>query len=191
MRPRKQHLLRVLAPQCKARGNPRDGHHVHYLHYGTVSRDQILQLLGHTGLRRIFASHGGAWLGLGADEAEDDEDDNDVTVGGYGAMLGRRRRRRRAATPVDFPKVPSDIGRGLMNSGTFGSNEYYHDVLRKKKRKLAGRVMNRELGSDAVQDKRLNRLLLQVSKKIWSICRNVDGYVGHDSFVQCRYDNSL
>lgn len=167
-RPRKQHLLRVLVPQCKARKIHHDGRHGRYLHYGTVSRDQLFQLLGHTGLRRIFASHGGAWLGLGADEAEDDEDEDDVTVGGYGAMLGRRRRRRRAATPVNFPKVPSDVGRGLMCSGTFGSNEYYQDVLRKKKRKLARRVMHRELGSDTVQDKRLNKLLLQVSKRYGS-----------------------
>ncbi|MCJ1245808.1 hypothetical protein MMC30_003012 [Trapelia coarctata] len=126
-----------------------------------VSRDQILQLLGHTGLRRIFTSHGGAWLGLGSDEADDDEDDDDFTAGGYGAMLGRRRRRRRAATPVELPKVPSDVGRELMNSGTFGSNEYYQDILRNKKRKLARRVMSRELGVDTVQDKRANRLLLQ------------------------------
>lgn len=79
-------------------------------------------------------------------------------------MLGRRRRRRRAATPVEFPKVPSDIGRELMNSGTFGSNEYYQDIVRKKKRKLARRVMSRELGLDTVHDKRISRLLLQASK---------------------------
>jgi len=77
-----------------------------------------------------------------------------------------------------------------MNSGTFGSNEYYQDILRKKKRKLGRRVISRELAVATVQDNRVNRLLLQVSMPR-PLCFDVDGYVGHDSFVQCGYDNSL
>ena len=63
---------------------------------------------------------------------------------------------------VDFPKVPSDVGRVLMSSGNFGSNEYYQNILRKRKRKLALRLMARELGLDAVQDMTANRLVSQV-----------------------------
>ncbi|MCJ1393870.1 hypothetical protein MMC18_006746 [Xylographa bjoerkii] len=122
-----------------------------------VSRNQILQLLGHAGLRRIFASHGGASFGL-ADLDEDDDDDG--MEGGYGSMVGRRRRKRKASK-VEFPKVPSDVGRELMNSGNFGSNEYYQDILRRKKQKLARRILSRELGLDAVQDRRGNKLLSQ------------------------------
>ena len=148
-------------PQSRVRAPLQRTPYILYLHLGTVSRNQILQLLGHTGLRRIFASHGGAWLGLGGDAAED-EDDDDFTARGHGTMLGWGRRRRRAANSVEFPKVPSDVGRELMDSGTFGSNEYYKISLRKRKRKLARRVMSRELGNCTAQGKRANNLLLQV-----------------------------
>ena len=76
-------------------------------------------------------------------------------------MVGRRRRKRKTSK-VEFPKVPSDVGRELMNSGNFGSNEYYRDILRRKRQKLARRVMSRELGLDATQDKRGDRLISQV-----------------------------
>ena len=132
-----------------------------------VSRNQILQLLGHAGLRRIFASHGGAGFGL-ADLGEDDDEDNGIE-GGYGSMVGRRRRRRKSPK-AEFPKVPSSVGRELMDSGNFGSNEYYRDVLRRRKQKLASRVMSRELGLDSAHDKRGNKLLCQVSKSSHDAC---------------------
>ncbi|MCJ1404199.1 hypothetical protein MMC11_007424 [Xylographa trunciseda] len=124
-----------------------------------VSRNQILQLLGHAGLRRIFASHGGASFGL-ADLDEDDDEDDSIE-GGYGSMVGRRRRKRKVST-VEFPKVPSDVGRELMNSGNFGSNEYYQDILRRKKQKLARRILSRELALDPLQNRRGDRLLSQL-----------------------------
>lgn len=50
-----------------------------------------------------------------------------------------------------------------MDSGTFGSNEYYLERLKKRKTKLASRLMRRELGleSDA-RRKRFNMLMAQV-----------------------------
>lgn len=129
-----------------------------------VSRNQILQLLRHAGLRTIFASHGGARFGLaelnGVDDDDDDYDDDDD--GGHGGMVGRRRRKRKTSK-VDYPKVPSKVGQELMDSGNFGSNEYYRDILIRKKQKLAMRIMSRELGRDAVQDRRGNKLLSQVN----------------------------
>ena len=52
-----------------------------------------------------------------------------------------------------------------MDSGTFGSNEIYQDVLKKQKPKLARRLMSRELGRDGTQSKRENRLMSQVTSK--------------------------
>ena len=110
-------------------------------------------MLGHAGLRRIFASHGGARFTLGdLDEPENDEDRDGGTENGNVKKM----------TEVVFPKVPSDVGRMLMISGNFGSNEYYQDTLKKRKRKLARRLMNRELGLDIVHDRTANRLVLQV-----------------------------
>ena len=109
-----------------------------------------MQLLGHAGLQRLFANHGAS--GVQAILADDD----DSTFGN-----GRRRRRRRASGPK-FPKVPSEQGKKLMDSGTFGSNEYYRDLLRKRKPRLATRLMERELGIDDPRLKRTNRLMSQV-----------------------------
>ena len=81
---------------------------------------------------------------------------------GTATLLGRNRRRCKKTKKADFPKVPSDVGRGLMSSGNFGINENYQDILRKRKRKLARRLMTRELGLNAVQDKTANRLVSQV-----------------------------
>ena len=111
---------------------------------------QILQLLGHAGLQRLFANHGAS--GVQAILTDDDD-------GTFG--VGRRRRRPRTSGPK-FPKVPSEQGKKLMDSGTFGSNEYYHDLLRKRKPRLATRLMQRELGIDDSRLKRTNRLMSQV-----------------------------
>ena len=119
-----------------------------------VSRNQILQLLGHAGLRRIFATRRQAGIIV---ENDDDED----LAGGYGRFVGRHIRHRKSSKAL-YPPVPSKEGRRLMDSGTFGSNEYYRDMLRKRKQRLSRRLMSRELGLDSVQDRRGNRLISQV-----------------------------
>ncbi|MCJ1473444.1 hypothetical protein MMC13_002095 [Lambiella insularis] len=124
-----------------------------------VSRNQILQLLGHAGLRRIFASRGGTRSGLPELDGEESDDDDGLEVG-YGSTVGRRRRKCQASK-VDFPEVPSVAGQELMNSGNFGFNECYRDILRRKKQKLGRRVLTRELGQDTAQDRRGNKLLSQ------------------------------
>ncbi|KAK4989477.1 hypothetical protein LTR50_003221 [Elasticomyces elasticus] len=112
----------------------------------TISQQQILQLLGHTGLRQLFTSHGAHWLGSRQrahveDEDEDDEDDDEYM--GYPPHRRRRSARRRGQNL--YPKVPSEEGRKLMESGTFGTNERSQDTYKRKK-KLAYRTMVRELG---------------------------------------------
>lgn len=63
------------------------------------------------------------------------------------------RRRRRNLDPNRFPKVPSEEGTKLMNSGDFGSTDRFPldpssgDLdTRKRKKDIARRVLDRELG---------------------------------------------
>lgn len=116
-----------------------------------MSRAQILRLLGHAGLRQIL-SHRGAG-GLFNAQGQDD-DDYDDGFGGVG-----RRRRRPKGTPVQLPPVPNPEGEKLMDSGIFGTNSYCQDVLRKRKKRMARRLMSRELGANA---KRENNSMAQV-----------------------------
>jgi len=90
---------------------------------------------------------------------DDEEDDDDSETGtGFDPVRPRRRRDRGRAT---FEKVPSDVGKELMDAGVFGSNYRPEDSIKRKK-KLAYKVMRRELGlgSDGRQ-KNANRLLKQ------------------------------
>ncbi|PLB39231.1 WD40 repeat domain-containing protein [Aspergillus candidus] len=109
-----------------------------------VSAARLLNLLASNGLRRILRYNGwrdGAW------EEEDDEEDD---LGGF-----LRYRRRPANSGRDeLPKVPSDEGTKLMGSGDFGSNPYFVDVLKKRKRSLATKLMWRELGVDVDNSQR-------------------------------------
>lgn len=106
----------------------------------TVTRNQIMQLLGHAGLGRIFAANYGLHRPHHFD-GEEEEEESDGPDTGYGDVAPKRRGRGSAA----FQKVPSDKGIELMNTGTFGSNDRKLDSVKRKKR-LAYRVMKRELG---------------------------------------------
>ncbi|KAF1966949.1 WD40 repeat-like protein [Bimuria novae-zelandiae CBS 107.79] len=136
-----------------------------------ISRDQILQLLGHSGLRQLFATGGFATMGArhrsrlfvdddDEDEEDDDDDDSDYVeqATGYDPVGPRRRGNRGRAA---FGKVPSDTGRDLMNTGTFGGNDRAGDSIQRKKR-LAYQVMQRELGLGSNgRQKNASRLMRQ------------------------------
>ena len=93
-------------------------------------------------------------------ESDDEEDDEENDGTGYGPVR-RSGRRKRVGGRAAFEKVPSEQGRVLKNSGTYGSNPRPLDTLKRKKR-LAYDIMNRELGlgSDGRQ-KNATRLLKQ------------------------------
>ncbi|KAB8236885.1 WD40 repeat domain-containing protein [Aspergillus alliaceus] len=74
----------------------------------------------------------------------DDEDEEDEELAGFFGF--RRRARRGRGDPA--PAVPSEEGAKLMASGDFGSNFYFTDELKKRRRTLATRTMWRELGID-------------------------------------------
>lgn len=100
----------------------------------TITRDELLQLITQTGFRRIFYSGRGTRGRL----VDDDDDDEDY-------YPGMRTRRRPNRTAVPFPKIPSDEGRELMESGVFGTNERPESSMRPRKR-LARKILERELG---------------------------------------------
>lgn len=101
--------------------------------------------------------------GLRAVDLDNEDDENeDDGLDGYGGLLGRFRRRPKGSKAKP-PPVPSEEGRKLMDSGCFGSNEYYQEMLRKQQPRLSKRLMSRELEMDLKQRKRENRLIAQVT----------------------------
>lgn len=119
-----------------------------------VTRNQLLQLLGHAGLGRLFADH----TGRRRRPLLDDDDEDSEPDTGYGGVGPRR---RRGLGRKAFQKVPSEEGRELMESGTFGTNDRSEDTLRRRK-KTAYRLMQRELGLGcAGRQKSVNRLISQ------------------------------
>ncbi|GAP90185.1 putative wd repeat protein [Rosellinia necatrix] len=101
---------------------------------GLVSQREILNLLRGRNLGILLRG--------------DDDDDG-------GGRWGPRLRGRRPLDPNRFPKVPSDEGRELMNSGTFGANDI-SSPLRKRKQ-LARRILERELGTGDRSYRRMNQ----------------------------------
>jgi WD repeat-containing protein 23 len=127
-----------------------------------VTRDQIMQLLGHEGIGRIFASTYANRAALSRNpraadiEDDDDEEEDEEEGNGYDPVVPKRKRNRGRAA---FQKVPSEQGRELMNAGNFGSSPRSEDTIKRKK-KLAYNIMRRELGlgSDGRQ-KNANRVI--------------------------------
>jgi WD repeat-containing protein 23 len=120
-----------------------------------AQRRNVIRLLQNTEVGRLFRF-------ATNDDLDEDDDDGDFNP-------RWRRRRRPRPDPDRFPKVPSPEGIELMNSGAFGSNEAQnvtssdvHNIGKKKK--LALRILDRELAVDSPAKWRLNnRLMAQVS----------------------------
>lgn len=102
---------------------------------GLLSRRQVLDFLRRSNLGHLVFGEG------------DDEDEDDFHFG--------YRRRPRGSDPDRFPKVPSDKGRELMDSGTFGANDIYSPI--KTKKQLARRILDRELGIGNRATRRINQ----------------------------------
>lgn len=72
--------------------------------------------------------------------------------------------------PKQFPKVPSDEGRKLMQSGVFGT----YDRWQPKPKALARRLLDRELGLNGWSGQKVNQgLMAQVCVDHPSLCRYV------------------
>jgi WD repeat-containing protein 23 len=133
-----------------------------------ITREQIMQLLGHAGLGRIFASdltpRGARRRNLRTVAEDDDDDgqgDSDPGTGYDLAGSGRTLRNRRPRGRAAFEKVPSEQGTELMNAGAFGSSSRSEDTIKRKKR-LAYDIMRRSLGIGSNgRQKNATRLLKQ------------------------------
>jgi WD repeat-containing protein 23 len=118
-----------------------------------------MQLLGHAGLGQLFAldytSRPRRRNPYFTFDSDDEPESGDA--GSDSAGPRKKRLRGRAA----FQKVPSEEGRILMNSGTFGTNPRSTDSTRRKKR-LQYRIMQRELGlGGSGRQKNVNSLMKQ------------------------------
>lgn len=136
-------------------------------------RRQVMRLLANSEIGRLFH--------FAADDDEfDDEVDNDDELDGDFNHLWRRRRRRTRPDPNRFPKVPSDKGTELMSSGTFGSNEVQTVKTDEtnnisKKKKLARRILDRELATQSYAKQKVNqRLMAQVRVVMSRQCLTID-----------------
>lgn len=131
---------------------------LYLIDYHAAAGNRLLNLLAANGLRHIL--HSNAWHGNFVEEENNEEDDYDDDDFGF-----FRYRRERRQAHHDPPKVPSDEGRELMDSGDFGTNAYYVDELKKRKRTLATKIMWRELGVDVSDSgaRRDPRFISQVS----------------------------
>ncbi|KAH7078425.1 WD40-repeat-containing domain protein [Paraphoma chrysanthemicola] len=129
-----------------------------------ITRDQIMQLLGHAGLGRIFASDfTPRRRNLRAVPEDDDDDDYESDQDtGYDPVGPRRTlRSRQPRGRAAFDKVPSERGKELMNTGAFGSSARSEDTIKRKKR-LAYNIMRRSLGLGSEgRQKTATRLLKQ------------------------------
>jgi WD repeat-containing protein 23 len=97
------------------------------------------------------------------EQSETDEDDlNDED---FMPMFRNRLRARRSGETPKFPPVPNPEGKKLMREGHFGTDEYYVDRLKQRKKALATRLMWRELGVDTYGvQKRAGQSISQVCK---------------------------
>ncbi|TAQ85491.1 hypothetical protein B7494_g6187 [Chlorociboria aeruginascens] len=116
-----------------------------------VRQRQMIRLLQNSQIGRLFHFVSGDEL-----QFEDDEDEESAW---------RRWTRRPKPDPNRFPKVPSDKGRELMNSGIFGSDEVHasrgsrpNNISEVKK--LARRILDRELATEDSARRRVNQRLM-------------------------------
>ena len=102
-----------------------------------------------------------AFNGRAANTGVDDDEDDDGEAG-HGRFASRRRRRPKNCQNK-YPKIPSEEGRELMESGIYGSRDDFADIRRKRKNNISERLMWRRLGDNARGSyRRANRLISQV-----------------------------
>lgn len=156
----RQELLSHNQPQVQGDIHAYKVDHSHELYTITllslwVVPTQIMQILGHAGLRQIFANH--------SDDSVTLRLDRDDLAGGFG-IFGSRQRHRARRAKNKFPDVPSEEGQILMNQGTFGTSGYYRDRRTQRKTSLAKKLMRRELGDDREYCTRAPSAISQVRK---------------------------
>ncbi|KAL1959638.1 hypothetical protein VTO42DRAFT_1673 [Malbranchea cinnamomea] len=95
---------------------------------------QLFDYFGAEGLRQFLQGHGLLRRRLNLDDE------------GSRSSQFRRRHRQRPLEEL-YPKIPSDMGKKLMASGTYGYNPYFIDRMKRRDKSLYTRLLWRELGS--------------------------------------------
>ena len=122
-----------------------------------IPASRIMQLLGPSGLRQILRQN--QIFSTAGDD--DNDEDPDFVLGGS----SRQANRERPAKDINNTQgVPSEEGRKLMDASVFGVSEYYRDARRKRSKKLAHKIMTRELGLDRSPESKTARAISQVRK---------------------------
>lgn len=147
-----------------------------------MTRSQILRLFGQHGLQDLFRNPQVNTLG---NAPQDDEEEDDGCTGRSG-----RRRRRGQPTPSRYAPIPSEQGKRLMSSGTFGETGFYEDKLRNRKDRLARRLIYRELGISQGPPARANKLISQVECSVNTGIRS-SSRSGSYTFFKCGHHHPL
>ncbi|EEQ91126.2 WD repeat protein [Blastomyces dermatitidis ER-3] len=152
-------------------------------HYtASLSATEFLRLFG-SGLRQVLPTHRISGLGFYLDD-----NGNDVYGGPIYRMHGSR------SGEHLLPKIPSDAGRKLMYSGDFGSHLNYVDKIKRRKERLATRLMWRELANGPrLRPRAISQDLIPNSKADKIIHYNSRCYSGSFSddgnfFFSCAQD---
>ena len=151
-RTRSEAIFHIVCPSCRRLFSL-----VSQVRICTVSRQELLDL---------FSSHGGLsryvveiLVRTGQGSRAEDQD----VVGDHLGLRTRRRLRGRRQDGPNYPKIPSDEGTELMNSGVFGSPDPSQGSKIARRSKLASRLLDRELGlTQGSRTKNTNRLIAQV-----------------------------
>lgn len=124
---------------------------------------RLFELLASSGLQHILQANG--WPTAMEEEQETLEDEDDeLSDEDFMPIFRNRLRARRSTETLKLPPVPNPEGKKLMSEGHFGTDQFYGDRLRQRKKFLATSLMWRELGidTDGVR-KRAGQSISQVS----------------------------
>jgi WD repeat-containing protein 23 len=107
----------------------------------------LFELLASSGLQHILQANG--WPTAMEEEQEQlANEDDDLSDEDFMPIFRNRLRARRSTERVTLPPVPNPEGKKLMGEGHFGTDHFYGDRLRQRKKFLATSLMWRELGID-------------------------------------------
>ncbi|KAJ5048136.1 LEC14B protein [Penicillium chrysogenum] len=112
-----------------------------------VPASRLFELLASSGLQHILQANG--WPTAMEEEQETLEDEDDeLSDEDFMPIFRNRLRARRSTETLKLPPVPNPEGKKLMSEGHFGTDQFYGDRLRQRKKFLATSLMWRELGID-------------------------------------------
>ncbi|KAJ5154586.1 uncharacterized protein N7500_010025 [Penicillium coprophilum] len=112
-----------------------------------VPASRLFELLASSGLQHILQANG--WpAAMGEEQEHLGNEDDELSDEDFMPIFRNRLRARRSTERVTLPPVPNPEGKKLMGEGHFGTDQFYGDRLRQRKKFLTTSLMWRELGVD-------------------------------------------